>query len=59
MIAYRTKAAFYISGRLVWHTWTNYDGNKHAVIIKKAKELGAERWDYGNADHNEHSQSRY
>lgn len=47
----KTRAAFQIKGRWKWVTWTHHHGNKHAAIIEKAKELGADRWDYGNADH--------
>lgn len=49
--SFKTRAAFQIKGRWKWYTWTHEEPNKHAAIIEKAKELGAERWDYGNADH--------
>jgi hypothetical protein len=34
-----------------WITWTHAHGNKHAAIIEKAEEIGAVRWDFGQADH--------
>ena len=53
VIPYRTRAAFLINNRWCWHTWTHSDGNKHAAIIDKSKELGATCHDFGNADHGE------
>jgi len=50
---YRVRAAFSFNGGATWkwHTWTaESDGNKHIAIIAKANELGANAWDYGNAD---------
>jgi hypothetical protein len=49
--SFKTRAAFQIGGRWKWVTWVHEEPNKHAAIIEKAKELGASRWDYGNADH--------
>ena len=48
---YRTKAAFSRKGKWGWVTWTHQEPNKHAAIIAKGHELGAEGWDFGNADH--------
>lgn len=56
-IPYRTRAAFLINNRWCWHTWTHSEGNKHAAIIDKSKELGATCHDFGNADHDELSRS--
>ncbi len=49
--AMKTRAAFLLNGKWQWKTWTHGDGNKHAAIIAKATELGAEGWDFGQADH--------
>jgi hypothetical protein len=48
---YKTKAPFLVNNRWVWVTWTNPHGNSHAAIIEKAKELNAQAWDFGQADH--------
>lgn len=50
---YKTRAAFMLPGRRGWSwiTWEHRDPSKHAAIIKKARELGATSWDFGNADH--------
>lgn len=50
-VRWRTRAPFFVNHRWRWVTWTNDHGNKHAAIIEKAKELGATRWDFGQADH--------
>lgn len=47
----RTRAPFFVSGRWIWRTWTHTEANKHAAIIEKATELGAQAWDFGQADH--------
>jgi hypothetical protein len=56
-IPYTTLAAFYIRGRWTWVRWTNREPNSHAAIIRKANELGADAWDFGQAEH--HETSRY
>jgi hypothetical protein len=50
---YKTRAAFQMAGGRgwTWITWTHAHGNKHAAIIEKAEEIGAVRWDFGQADH--------
>ncbi len=48
---YKTRAAFSRRGKWGWVTWTHQEPNKHAAIIAKGRELGAEGWDFGNADH--------
>lgn len=50
-IAYRTRAPFATKGRWSWVTWTHTEANSHAAIRRKADELGADTWDYGQADH--------
>jgi hypothetical protein len=52
---YTTRAAFFIGRGWVWIKWRHSEPNKHAAILAKAEELGAQRWDYGNADHEETS----
>lgn len=51
----KTKAAFRLPGNRGWSwvTWTHSEGNKHAAIIDKARELNATAWDFGQADHGE------
>lgn len=49
--SYTTRAAFWLDGRWVWHRWTHDEGSSHAAIRAKARELKAEAWDIGNADH--------
>ena len=58
-VSWKTRAAFYIHNRWTWVVWNNNTGNKHEAILKKANELSATRWDYGNADHNETSRCNY
>lgn len=52
---FKVKAAFSKNGGASWFwlTWTENKsgGNKHAAIIAKANEIGANSWDYGNADY--------
>ena len=47
----KTKAAFSFKGSWRWVTWTHHHGNKHAAIIEKKAELGADGCDFGTADH--------
>lgn len=55
---FRCNAAFLVQGRWVWTKWTAAsDGNKHAMILAKARELGAKGWDFGGADY--HHVSEY
>lgn len=45
-------AAFSFNGGASW-TWRTFDfagGNKHAAIVQKAKEIGANAWDFSQAD---------
>lgn len=53
--SWKTRAAFVLPNRSgwIWITWTHRHGNVHAAIIEKAKEIGAIRWDFGQADHGE------
>jgi hypothetical protein len=48
---WKTRAPFLVAGSWRWITWTHGAANKHAAMIDKAKELGAQSWDYGQADH--------
>lgn len=48
---WRTRAAFLFGASWKWVTWTHSDGSRHAAIIRKGRELGANGWDFGNADH--------
>lgn len=48
---YKTRAAFLRRGKWGWVTWTHEEPSKHAAIITKGRELGAQGWDMGNADH--------
>lgn len=32
-------------------TWEHREPSKHAAIINKGRELGAQGWDMGNVDH--------
>ena len=63
---FRTHAAFFVgllpgqahfgsnaTPSWKWLTWDNPEGNKHAAIILKAREIGASGYDCGNADHDE------
>ncbi len=52
-LRFKTRAAFMLPGRRNWSwvTWEHREPNKHAAIIEKAREIGATRWDFGNADH--------
>jgi hypothetical protein len=58
-VVYVTHAPFEIGGRWKWHTWRHHEPEKHAAMIAKGKALGADAWDYGQADHDELSRSRY
>jgi hypothetical protein len=53
--SYTTRAAFLRGGRWGWIRWTHGDANKHAAILGKATEIGAQGCDFGNADHDETS----
>jgi len=67
--AWKTRAPFLINGKWKWIVWTTKAddpsfppgevGNKHAVILKKARELNAEAWDFGQADHMEAGRANY
>lgn len=48
---YRTRAAFLKAGRWTWLWWNHQEPSKHAAIIDKATEIGAQGWDFGQADH--------
>jgi hypothetical protein len=67
--AWKTRAPFLIKGKWKWIVWTTKAddpsfapgevGNKHAVILKKARELNAEAWDFGQADHMQADRANY
>lgn len=46
-----TTAAFSFDAGSTWRwfTWKHANGNKHAAIIAKAAEIGANAWDFGQA----------
>jgi len=46
-----TRAPFLIDNQWRWVKWTHHHGNMHAAIIEKGEVLGAQRWDFGQADH--------
>lgn len=48
---WRTRAPFLIRSRWHWIEWTNRHASKHEAIIEKGKSLGAQSWDFGQADH--------
>jgi hypothetical protein len=48
---WKTRAAFIINSKWQWHTWTHTHGSKHTAIVEKARELGAQGYDSGQADH--------
>lgn len=53
---WKCRAAFILSagGAWTWITFTHEgaeQGNKHAAIISKAKELGAVGWDFSQAEY--------
>lgn len=50
-LRYKTRAAFLRRGKWGWVTWEHREPSKHAAIIAKGRELGAQGWDFGNADH--------
>lgn len=50
-LRYKTRAAFLRRGKWGWVTWEHREPSKHAAIITKGRELGAQGWDFGNADH--------
>jgi hypothetical protein len=54
-LTWRMHAAFSRNGGRTWFwvTWTTGEPNKHAAIIDKARELGVNAWDFGNADKTE------
>lgn len=47
----KTRAPFLINNTWKWVTWTHKEGNLHAAVIAKGKELGALAWDTSQADH--------
>lgn len=57
--SWTTRAPFHVGGQWRWVTWTHRHANKHAAIIEKADELGADGWDFGQADHDLTRESRY
>jgi hypothetical protein len=64
MTTWTTRAAFQMTNGAgwTWLTWTHDSeerGNKHAVILRKAKEIGAVRWDFSQADHSETPRFRF
>jgi hypothetical protein len=56
---WKTRAAFLKGGRWGWHVWTHTHANKHAALIEKAAELGAQGYDAGQADHAELSRANF
>ena len=60
---FRVRAAFSFNGGRSWEwfTWTDKvgAGNKHFAIISKAKALGANAWEFGNADYAEASRASF
>ena len=52
---YETTAAFCLKGSVkwIWKTWKHDFPSKHKAILEKVKELNADHWDFGNADHRE------
>lgn len=54
---FRTKAPFYLKDRWVWLKWSNDEPSKHAAILRKAAEIGALSWDFGQSDHEERSRA--
>jgi len=50
-MTYTTKAAFLVRHRWTWVKWRHAEPNSHAAITSKARELNADAWDFGNADH--------
>ena len=48
---FKTYAPFLINHKWVWRRWTSAHGNKHEAILEKAQEFGAQRWDFGQAEH--------
>jgi hypothetical protein len=52
-LTFRVTAPFQINNKWEWKTWTTTMANKILAIDTKGRELGATRWDYGQADHAE------
>lgn len=48
---WRTRAPFRVGGRWRQVTWNHHHGNSHVAILEKARELNADAWDFGQADH--------
>jgi hypothetical protein len=46
----KVTAPFLMGGKWSWRTFTFAGGNKHEAIIQHGKSIGAQGWDFGQAD---------
>jgi hypothetical protein len=55
LLSYTTLAAFQFKDTWRWVRWTHNEPNHHKAIPLKGEELGANAWDFGQAEHHETS----